>query len=673
MPSRLKLILRTSGHGGHSPLAGCHWARSYFVLRGLLAFLIFLATFATPRPLLAEQERILSFLSDISIHEDGSLVVTETIEVAALGQEIKRGLVREIPVTYSTPYGQAFNVGFEILSVTRDAHAEPYFTKRAGNNLKIYIGDKDVFLKPGHTTYRLTYRTTDQIGFYDDFDELYWNVTGNDWSFTIERAEARIALPPEAVVLQEAAYSGPAGAQGRDFTVSQEGTTLVYRTSKPLPPGEGLTVAVGWPKGLVREPTWFERYGQSLGNGRQIAVAAGGFCLLLFYYVMVWRRIGRDPAGGPIIPRYRPPQGLSPAAVRYIMEMGYDSKAFSAALVSLAVKGRLTIEKDRKGYRLVSADSQAADLSPGERKLASRLFSKQSSIALEQKNHGTIRAAMNDFRRALDRDYEKDYFRRNRGPVLIGLGLMAVTFVAVGLLSNEWPVALFMCVWLTIWSCGCYGLLRAVFAAWRSLMFAGGFMMLLPALFITGFALPFFCAEVVALYFLGSTIGYLSAVIMIGCMVLVAAFYHWMQAPTEGGRRLMDDIEGFRLYLGVAEEARLEALHPPEETPEVFEKFLPYALALDVENQWCEAFAARAAAAQGAAQGSGTRTAYNPGWYRGRGFNPGDLSSLGRSLGNELAGAASSASRSPSSRSGGGSSGGGSSGGGGGGGGGSGW
>ncbi|HMB77799.1 MAG TPA: DUF2207 domain-containing protein, partial [Kiloniellaceae bacterium] len=392
--------------------------------------------------------------------------------------------------------------------------------------------------------------------------------------------------------------------------------------------------------------------------------------LLLAFYCAVWLRVGRDPAAGTIMPRYRPPEGLSPAATRYIMEMGYDSKAFAAALVSLAVKGRLTIEQDDGTYRLVSADRDAADLAPGERKLASRLFSSGNSVALERKNHRTIRAAMNDFRRALDKGYEKGYFLRNRAPVLIGLGLAAVTFLAVALLSTEWPVALFLSLWLAIWSCGCYGLVRAAIVAWQGVMFMGGILKLIPAILVTCFALPYLVAEAVALYFLGSTVGFLPAVVLVACLLLVFAFYHWLQAPTEDGRRLMDEIEGFRLYLGVAEAARLDTLHPPAETPETFEKFLPYALALDVENQWCERFAQRALGAQ---QQAGAEPGHRLSWYRGGRFDPGDLSGLGRSLGHDLSGAASAASRPPSSRSGGGSSGGGSSGGGGGGGGGSGW
>jgi uncharacterized membrane protein YgcG len=639
-------------------------------MRPFKAVLLFAIFMASATSLRAEEERVLSFLSEVTVYEDASLIVSETIEIMALGQEIKRGIVRDFPVVYDTPYGNRVHVGFEILEITRDAHVEPYFTEREGNNIKIYIGERDVFLKPGRTTYKITYRTTGQLGFFEDFDELYWNVTGNDWSFPIERAEARVQLPPGAAGFGQSAYTGRRGAQGRDFSRTQEGATTVFRTTRPLKPGEGLTIAVAWQKGLVIEPGWLERYGHYFGDQRRIVAAGIGFLLVLAYYIIVWVLVGRDPAGGAVIARFRPPEGLSPAATRYIAHMGYDNKTFAAALVSLAVKGRLTIEQDGSSYHLISADPDARDLTAGERKLARRLFAKGSSLELKQKNHKAIRGAMDALKKALDHGYEVGYFIRNRYYFLPGLGLALISFLVVAFLSDDWPIALFLTLWLTIWSLGCYGLLRTAISAWRSVIFVGGFLRMIPALLITCFGLPFFAAEGFALFTLGGAIGYLPAAILVLDLVVVFAFYHWLQAPTHDGRRLMDEIEGFRLYLGVAEQPRLESLHPPEETPDLFESYLPYALALDVENQWCARFAARSAAALA---GDGEASGYRPSWYHGSALDAGDFSRLGSSLGDALSGAASTAASPPGSSSGGGSSGGGSSGGGGGGGGGSGW
>jgi uncharacterized membrane protein len=138
--------------------------------------------------------------------------------------------------------------------------------------------------------------------------------------------------------------------------------------------------------------------------------------------------------------------------------------------------------------------------------------------------------------------------------------------------------------------------------------------------------------------------------------------FRWLQAPTSTGRSVMDRIEGFRQYLGVAEEDRLNALNPPDRTPELFERFLPYAIALDVEVAWATRFAAVLAAA-------GTSAAVGT-WYQGNQW-VNDPVAFSHELGSAFAQTISSASSPPGS--GGGSGGGGSSGGGGGGGGGSGW
>ncbi len=152
-------------------------------------------------------------------------------------------------------------------------------------------------------------------------------------------------------------------------------------------------------------------------------------------------------------------------------------------------------------------------------------------------------------------------------------------------------------------------------------------------------------------------------------------FYHLLKAPTADGRHVMDGIEGFRMYLATAEGDRLNSLQEPERTPELFERYLPYALALDVENRWAERFAGILAKAETPAGGGSGSSTYSPAWYHGTSFGTLGAAAFGASLGSSLSSAFSSASSAPGSSSGssGGGGGGGSSGGGGGGGGGGGW
>jgi uncharacterized membrane protein len=224
-----------------------------------------------------------------------------------------------------------------------------------------------------------------------------------------------------------------------------------------------------------------------------------------------------------------------------------------------------------------------------------------------------------------------------------------------------------MTVWLTGWTFGVTMLVRQALAAWKAAWNARGVIAksfsFFGAGFTTAFALPFLAGEAVGLYMFGQATSVWMLAVLLAAVAVNLVFFSLLKAPTLGGRKVLDHIEGFRMYLGTAEQDRLEALHPPQKTPELFEKFLPYALALDVENEWAEKFT------NVLTEAGKPVSDYRPVWYAGA--TALSASALASSLSNSLTSAISSASVSPSSRSG--SGGGGSSGGGGGGGGGGGW
>ena len=200
-------------------------------------------------------ERILLFVSDAVIERDGELSVTETIRVEAEGREIRRGILRDFPTSYTDRNGARVEVGFDVQSVTRDGSPENFVTERLANGVRVRIGNADRLLGIGRHEYVIRYRTTRQIGFFADYDELYWNATGTGWTFAIEQAEARITLPQPVPFRQTAFYTGPQGARGRDATIAEQRPGhIVFRTTRPLPPGNGLTVAAAWDKGVVAQP-----------------------------------------------------------------------------------------------------------------------------------------------------------------------------------------------------------------------------------------------------------------------------------------------------------------------------------------------------------------------------------------------------------------------------------
>jgi len=613
-------------------------------------------------------ERILDFHADIDVHADGSMDVTETISVRAEGREIKRGIYRDLPTTYRDALGNRVVVAYTNIGVLRDGVPEPHHQKGMSNGIRIYIGDKDRYLTAGEYTYTLSYRTDRQLGFFDDHDELYWNVTGNGWGFPIDQAGASVRLPstvPGAEMRLEA-YTGPSGAKGRDYEASLDFESRArFRTSVPLARNEGLTIVVSWPKGHVAEPTSERRVKWFLQDNGAIVAGGVGLLVLLFYYGLAWSRVGRDPDPGIVIPRYQPPKGYSPAAMRYVRRMGYDDRTFSAALVNLAVNGRLIIHDDDGDFELEKVSGATGKLAAGESALLAKLFSGGNRLKLKKSNHKRIKAAIDAHHRSLKTDYEKHYFKTNGGYTLVGV-IISIVAVAGAVLTGpsieEVAPAAFMVVWLSFWSFGVFALGKAVYTAWKNV---GGFVGTLGAVTITLFALPFFGGEIMGVWFLSQFTG-----VAIVATLLVLVFVNWifhdlMKAPTRLGRKLLDDVDGFGDYLSVAEEDELRFRHPPEKTPELFERLLPYALAFDMEEVWGGKFSDVIANARrdGSYQ--------HPNWYRGSNWNSNRVGSFSSSLGSSLSGAISSSSTAPGSSSG--SGGGGSSGGGGGGGGGGGW
>ncbi len=618
------------------------------------------------------KERILSFHSDIAVLPDSSLEVRETIRVRARGIKIKRGIYRDFPTRYPGRFGDRVTVGFRLLGVTRGGKKEPFHSTNISNGVRIYIGDRNVFLDPGEYTYTISYRTTDQLGYFEDYDELYWNVTGVGWDFPIDSASAEIHLPEGASILDHAGYTGPAGSAGADYSAEFPGGGRArFSTTRPLGRHEGLTVAVSWPKGIVAEPALEDRARRLVKSNLPSAAALAGFALVMLYYLVVWLEVGRDPKAGPIVPMFGPPEGFSPAAVRYVMKMGYSDRVFASAIVNMAVKGYLTIEEQKGTFTLKRAAAGESALTAGERKIAGKLFGGGRSIELKQRNHARIGGAVKMLKQSLKADFETLHFARNSSFLAPGVILTALTLAAVAFTAPDRGDVFGMTLWLSLWTVGTFGIVMRVSRAWRTALSTGrgegmaSGVAAGAAVFLTLFALPFVIPQVIVFGMFARKVSPVAAAVL-ALLIATNLLYYWLlKAPTLQGRKVMDQIEGFRIFLEAAEQDRLERLNPPEKTPRLFEKFLPYALALGVENAWAEKFAGVLSGATGAQGG------YRPVWYSGgslHGFSPGALAA---SLGTSLSATVASSSRAPGSSSG--SGGGGSSGGGGGGGGGGGW
>ena len=604
-----------------------------------------------PCPLRAAEE-IRSFSSRIEVLPDSNLIVTETIRVMPEGNRIKRGIYRDFPTLYAARYGFKTEVPFEILEILRDGKTEQWHTEQRENGPRIYLGRPDFRLPNVETTYTIKYRTGRQLGFYAAYDELYWNVTGNGWAFPILSASACVDLPEGAAPLSIEAYTGQQGSQGDDYrTVSNPACDAGVETTRPLNPGEGLTIVVTWPKGFVSAPKQSDHILSAVSSNRGVIAGAIGLLAAFGYYLVSWIVVGRDPARGVIIPRFAPPDAFTPQAVRYLDGLGTcDQTSLSAAILDLAVKRSLAIKESGKGgYTLTKGDTSGLD--DADLRLSDALFRGGASLRLEQENHSTLTTAKGILAKDLALQVGP-YFSRNS--TVWGIGLL-VTLLPLGLSLydvNNRKGALFMMLWLSLWSVGCAALSLSVFRAWKS-----------PnkwaAIPLTLFSIPFLAGWVfgmgMLLHFTSPWVCGLYAAGIILCVV----FQHLLKRPTREGQILRDQILGFKHYLSVAEAERLSLENPPERTPELFEKFLPYALALGVEQAWSEQFADVLAAASQRSDPGGSATNFVLPLAAAASFTSSFNSAI------------SSASTAPGSSSG--SGGGGSSGGGGGGGGGGGW
>ncbi len=553
-------------------------------------------------PLLAgADERILEFHSDITIRQDGWIEVTETIRVRAEGDRIRRGIYRDFPTEYFDKLGNRYVVDFQPFAVFRNDAREPFKIVEYRNGVRTYFGRSDHFIDHGVHTYRFRYRASRMLGFFEEHDELYWNVTGFDWAFPIDHGSATVRFDfdvPAGSIATEG-YTGPYGSDRRDFTSHVDADGVVrFEANDPLGPLNGLTIVVMWPKGLVTEPTGLDRATWILKDNVGLLILLVGFAGVLAYAIPVWKRYGKDPEEGILVTRYEPPQGFSPASLRYIRQMYYDDKTMTAAVLSLAVKGYLRINDLGSKHTLFKLDpgKDVPPLATGEAELYEALFRDGKRVVLEQDNHALLGAARAAHRSSLVKDYKRHYFRIN--------SLLNLPSVLIALAS-------------------------------------------------TGLAL-----------LMGGRLSIAMIVVIVAMFLTVGLFAVIMKRPTSRGRKVLDEMLGFKDYLEVAEKDEMNLRNPPKKTPELFEAYLPFALALGVEQAWAEKFAA----VLGAIRGPRER-GYQPSWYSGTW----DGSRIGANIGSVSSGLGSAISSSvtpPGSSSGGG---GGFSGGGGGGGGGGGW
>lgn len=613
-------------------------------------------------------EKILSFHADIDVDKNSGLSITEKIKVHSLGENIKRGIFRSLPLVRNLN-DRTQKVKYNIVSVKKDGVDEDFHEEIEDGYLKVYVGNKDVILSPGDYNYEIKYTTEKQIGFFEKYDELYWNVNGNEWSFPVDSISATVNLPQGAGIIQNSCYKGAYGSTSQGCIAKVLSEHSIEWSAKDLGPGEGLTIAVGFKKGIMvppPPPTFLEKFGILIAG---IIIFLG----LLLYYYSTWKKYGVDPETPTVYPQFNSPDDLSPASLGYIHNESFKNKYLTAALVNLAIKGYVQIVEDEdpgifglfksKKFTVKKLRNPDQNLPKEEINLMNNLFSKSivDSIKFDGQYDSKIEQAVRSFQATLKFQHDKMLNEGNNSKKLILPILVILGVYFLGLFISFTIFPEFEKVFLGIF------ILAILTVAFVVAIILFKFF---PGLFKIFLVFPVIAFAVLGMliykgsdFTIDNNFNICYIFIVLGFMSLVI-YQFLIKRPSEEKLRKKSLIDGFKMYMGAAENQQLQFHNPPEMTPQSFEKLLPFAMVLGVDEIWGKKFDDLL---------KKMSYEYQSNWYVGSSMNHYAMTSvLNSSLTNSIQSSATQPSSSGSS-SGSGSGGGGFSGGGGGGGGGGGW
>jgi uncharacterized membrane protein YgcG len=575
-----------------------------------LGLVLGFATLLYLTPTLVAQERLESLESSIEVKSDATLGVREKICVWSDGISVRHGIYRDFKSNDASP------LNLRILKVLRDGAPEPYQVETVRGIRRVRIGDPKVLLTSGKHTFEIEYVTGAVIEAADDGrSRLYWNVTGNQWTFPIESVTARVLLPDGITedTVAISAFTGSDGERRTDYSaefakpISRSAPPILFQTGK-LNPGEGLTVLVAWPGGYVH-PRWnFDRaqlvFSTALQDPSNIAGIIGVFLLAVFW-VVSWTFVGRDPAVGPLEKSNVPPAEVSPGAARYLIEMGLDNKVFTASVISLASKGFLRVTEEDEDFVLTRTRLDLHELPVEERQILKGLFGAETTASLKR-DPRRVRKALEGFRKELKRKYEK-YFSINRAYIrpamVISLGTLAVTLYLQFLQSSD-LLGSGEIVFLFLYG-GLLALLIHILPLslreWRWQR-SGELVDSQRRERLTAYFL--IAMLVVDLGLIGLSANVVLAIIVGLMTALNFLFLYLIKAPTVEGRKLLDRIESFREYL------KVQAVEAGDSN--AFERYMAYALAFDMESEWLRKF--------NSSVFEGVELTYKPPWFEGKEF-----------------------------------------------------
>ncbi|MFH1711972.1 MAG: DUF2207 domain-containing protein [Patescibacteria group bacterium] len=552
----------------------------------LLISAIFLVFWAFPVQAQDVGMSIDSFHADLTVNEDGTLDVVETIAVTF--KEERHGIIRDIPIQYRSDENNDVRFTVELASVTDDrGNSIPYVASDDYTDLSIRIGDADIVVF-GPVTYIITYKAYGTFFFFDDHDELYWNVTGTELDADISSSSATVKLPTGAEATGLSCYTGIFGLTESDCEISESAQLIDFSA-------EGnLTVAVGFTPDVITqiEPeyvdytatdpyeSYYDDWRESFERQRRIATwiyRLLPLVVLAGLLILRKRKGNKGKIRRPIIAIYEPPEDLKPMEVSALLHGKISGRDFASAIVDLAVRGYIKITENKpKGWRYkttyeVEKVKEADDkLNEWEKDLFGAMFYSTEKTITSDRLRTRLGYARNRIASKIIRDLiTKEYFHKRPSLVRETFGLLGFLF-------------------------GFFGAIPMIYLAGE---YSRSLMPIYSFVFST------------ALFF----------IVPIGLV-----------PRSKKGVAVMDEILGFKLFLKKAERYRIKW----QEQENIFERYLPFAMVFGVADKWSHVF-------QVWLQETG-HTYKNPAWYSGKGISTLNAEVLASHLGSFSASAASS-------------------------------
>ena len=545
------------------------------------------------------------FRSDVTVLEDASLDIREEIRVSNATDYYTHGFHWNVPIAptdrwdprYVGAYKPDNGIRVHILAVTEDGHDVTYEQGSGYAYSQITIGQRNVPLESGDHQFTLHYTVDYALTVSNGRDLLYWTAVGVERNAPVGEAILAVHLPP-SIPSDAISADAEVGGRGRHPQVQPENAAqrqedasgaIVYRALN-IDRRQSLTVVMTWPAEYIKIPKF-----APLRRDLWLFAAPG---IIFIYYLLAWFRIGPDPKPGVLQARYEPPDGLSPAAVRYIASGITDGRTFAAVIAQLAASGCLRVESANgkiKLSQLMSDHATQSALAPEEAACLRLLFEDgpaiELSAAMDQRDTAQNGRYVFHIHEELNKQLNGKYFTRHSGTIALGV-LMTLVLAAILALTaqgRDTGGAFMFTFWILFVGLMIGMMIEMAFlSAWKTVIRAGtGWAKMIPGTLAVA---VFLSVIVFMLKKLSEGVSVSYAAALVAFLLINLGWAPLLKRKTQLGRDVTDQIAGFRQFLKKVEQDQLNrltgSLTGSDAEFQKLDALLPYAIALEVKEAW---------------------------------------------------------------------------------------